>query len=101
MHRCPAEPDMIQIVDNTCAECQAIYRELLEASRVVREQMHEGAPPLALTTWLEQLNEEECAQMRETSSLWATWRRLQEHRALTGQSLSALPLPPQAILNSN
>jgi len=85
-----------------CAECQAIYGELVKASHAVRHQMrHEGASRVDLTAWLEQLNEEKCTDMRETSSLWATWRRLREHRALTGHSLSALPLPPQAILNSN
>jgi hypothetical protein len=89
-------------MDSPCAECQAINSELVKASHAVRDHMrHEGASPVDLAAWLEQLNEEECADMRETSSLWATWRRLRGHRALTGHSLLALPLPPQAILNSN
>jgi hypothetical protein len=87
---------------NPCAECQAICRELLEALRPVQEWMRdENTSPLALTAWLEQLNEEEFARMRNTSRIWATCRRLQEHRALTGHYLSVLSLPPQAILNSN
>ena len=54
-----------------------------------------------LAEWLEQLDEEECARTRETSPLWATWRRLREHRALTGHRLSALPIPPNLLANSN
>jgi hypothetical protein len=86
----------------SCSECQSIYRELIEASRAARERGQEQeTAALPLTAWLEQLDEEECAQMRETSSLWATWRRLQEHRARTGHHLSVLPLPPTMISNSN
>jgi hypothetical protein len=69
----------------SCSECQSIYRELIESSRAARERGREQkAAALPLTTWLEQLDEEECAHTRETSGLWATWRRLQEHRARTG-----------------
>ena len=86
----------------SCSECHSIYRELIEASRAVRERAQEQkTPALPLTAWLEQLDEEECARTRETSSLWATWRRLQEHRARTGHYLSVLPLPPTVISNSN
>jgi hypothetical protein len=53
--------------------------------------------PHQLADWLEHLNEEDCARMRATSSLWKTWRRLMEHRTLTGHSLSLLSLPPNAI----
>jgi hypothetical protein len=74
----------------------------LEAPRAGTELTRDqNTSPLALATWLEQLNEEECARMRDTSILWATWRRLQKHRALSGHYLPVLPLSPQAILNSN
>jgi len=55
----------------------------------------------AIAEWVRQLDEEELARIRETSSLWKTWRRLQEHRNLTGHMLSVLPLPPHAISNPN
>jgi hypothetical protein len=72
-------------MDHLCAECQAIYRELLEASRSVQGRPRdENRSPPALGTWLEQLKEEECARMRDTSKLWATWRRMHQYRALTG-----------------
>jgi len=34
-------------------------------------------------------------------NLWKIWRRLQQHRALTGHSLSLLPLPTNAISHPN
>jgi hypothetical protein len=83
-------------------ECQSIYRELVEASQAVRERKPEQkTATVPLTEWLEQLDEEECARTRETSLLWAIWRRLQEHRALTGHYCSILSLPPGAISNPN
>ena len=86
---------------SSCAECQAIYKDLL-AARVATEQRQGGeATPQALAEWLEALNEEECAQTREASSLWAVQRGLQEHRTFTGHHLSALPLPPRANSNPN
>ena len=57
--------------------------------------------PPQLSEWIRGLDEEECARMRESSSLWKAWRRLQEHRKLTGHVLSVLPLPPNAISNPN
>ena len=48
-----------------------------------------------LVNWLQELNEDSCAQMRETSPLWRTWRRLQDHRTLTGH------WPPHAAINRN
>jgi hypothetical protein len=39
--------------------------------------------------------------MRKTSPLWKTWRRLQEHRNLTGHTLSVLPIPQNALTNPN
>jgi len=43
-----------------------------------------------LNTWLQGLDEEELAQILQTSPVWKTRRRLQKHRALTGHT----PLPP-------
>jgi hypothetical protein len=85
----------------SCSECESIFRELVEASRAARERAKEPATVPLLAEWLEQLDEEECARTRETSPLWATWRRLREHRALTGHRLSALPIPPNLLANSN
>jgi hypothetical protein len=81
-----------------CAECAAIYRELREAAREAGEVR---APSQDLAGWLSQRNEEECARMRENSRLWRAWRRLREHRAVTGHSVSLLSLPPDAISNPN
>ena len=99
----PVPTDMIVAMEHpSCEECQALYKELLKASRATWERRpDESTAPLALAVWLEQLNEEECARMRETSSLWATWRKLREHRALSGHYLPVLSLAPQAISNSN
>lgn len=86
----------------SCDECRAIYWELGEAYRAVA-----GGPPdrnnapQQIGDWVRQLNEGDCAWMRETSSLWKTWRRLREHRSRTGHTLSVLPLPPNAISNPN
>jgi hypothetical protein len=81
-----------------CRECQAIYEELLEAARTIPDA---GAGLHDLQAWFEQFSEEEWAQMRQTSPLWKTWRRLQEHRALTGHTLSVLPVAPDALSNPN
>jgi len=51
--------------------------------------------PQDLIAWLQELDEDDCARMRETSSLWKTWRRLREHRTLTGHS------PSDAMVNRN
>jgi hypothetical protein len=79
-----------------CEECRAIYRELRDAGRRDVGSFSEG-----LAAWVQQLNEEECARMREDSILWNAWRRMQEHRTLTGHWLPLLPVPPGAISNPN
>ena len=90
-----------------CAECEAIYRELREAAgepeatRSAARSANQDADPQELVSWLSQLNEEECARMRENSRLWKTWRRWRDHRALTGHYVPLLPLPPNAIWNAN
>jgi hypothetical protein len=84
-----------------CAECRAIYRELQEAYVAAKVRLSgQTTTPQEIGTWIQGLDEEECAQMRETSDLWAAWRRWQEHRALTGHWLSLLG-PPNAISNPN
>ena len=86
----------------SCDECLAIYVELRESSAAARElRSNQNATPRELAAWLQQLHEDDCARLRETSSLWKTWRRLQEHRALTGHWLSLLPSPPEAMANPN
>lgn len=87
---------------HSCQECQAIYRDVMRAVHQARENLFDQpASPQQLVTWLEQLNEDDCARLRETSSFWKTWRRLQEHRTLTGHSISLLGVPPNAISNPN
>jgi hypothetical protein len=77
-----------------CEECQAIYRELKDA---VAASSYVDRSRIDLLEWLEQLDEAECTQMRDTSPLWKAWRRLQEHRVLTGHSPAVLVLPPSAL----
>jgi hypothetical protein len=85
----------------SCSECRAICLELREALSVFVGTPEVGVDPAQLGEWIRSLNEEECARIRETSSLWRAWRRLQEHRTLTGHVLSVLPLPPNAISTPN
>ena len=78
-----------------CDECRAIYQELQTAFVAAKERLSGQNPTqLDLARWVQELSEDECARARETSSLWATWRRLQEHRALTGHYLSLLRVNP-------
>ena len=83
-----------------CDECRAIYLEFWEAADAMRRTKNLIPSSADLVAWLNQLNEEECARIRETSPLWKTWRRLQEHKTLTGHSVSVL-LPPDAASNPN
>ena len=85
----------------SCIECRAIYLELREALFGFASTPEVGIDPAQLGEWIRSLDEEECARIRETSNLWKAWRRLQEHRTLTGHVLSVLPLPPNAISNPN
>jgi len=85
-----------------CDECRAIHRELQEAFATVKERLSgPGTTPVDLVAWLQGLDEDECAQVRETSPLWRTWHRWQQHRALTGHYLSPLPVPPSTMGNPN
>ena len=85
----------------SCTECRAVYLELQEALSVFAGRSEVSIDPAQLGEWIRSLNDEECVRIRETSSLWKAWRRLQEHRTLTGHVLSVLPLPPNAISNPN
>jgi hypothetical protein len=86
----------------SCDECRAIYLDLLETARAARMcQPEETITRRGLVKWVQQLSEEDCARMRQDSNLWRAWRKLQEHRDLTGHYLPVLPLPPGAVSNSN
>jgi hypothetical protein len=80
----------------------AICRDLRDAAEVIRrEQSGQDTGPRQLAAYLEQLDETECARVRVNSPLWKTWRRLMQHRTLTGHSLPVLPLPQGALSNPN
>jgi hypothetical protein len=81
----------------SCDECRAIYRELRNAYRAADRI----SAPRQVADWVLRLDEDECARMRQTSNLWAAWRRLEEHRTLTGHYLSPLPMTPDPISNPN
>jgi len=86
----------------SCDECRAIYEELCDDVRAASARLLTANIPRGqLTTYLQTLNEEDCARMRQTSALWRTWRRRETHRALTGHSVSLLALQPTAISNPN
>jgi len=79
----------------SCPECLAIYRQLADSVR----QHHVASQPLA--DWIRQVDGYDCSRIRQTSVLWAIWRRLQNHRAVSGHHLSMLPVPPAALENPN
>jgi hypothetical protein len=58
-----------------CDECSAIRRELDEAMA-------------AEHAWLERLDDDESARLRETSAIWKAWRKAGEHQLRTGHSIS-------------
>ena len=89
-------------MNRPCPECQAIYAELRESWRKIKELHADRLPPVpALADWLRTLDGEECARMRETSDLWKTWRKMREHCALTGHAPILSALPPGALSNPN
>ncbi|HEY1340965.1 MAG TPA: hypothetical protein VGF59_25810 [Bryobacteraceae bacterium] len=87
----------------SCPECCAILEEMRAASRAVKaNHPGEDATPAELVAWLDKLDDEECARLRESSPFWRAWRRFMEHRTLTGHSPSFVgALPPGAITNPN
>jgi uncharacterized protein YhaN len=96
-----AEVYDLAMAPSSCSECRAIHQEFQEALAAAKVRLSDrSAAPDHLAAWIQGLDEE-CARMRETSSVWATWRRLQEHRALTGHWLSPLPVPPNSMSSKN
>ena len=81
-----------------CEECRAIYLELCAAHADGRQY---SAVEGDLASFLAQLDDEYCARMRETSFLWDCWRRLKQHRALTGHYLPVFPAAPGSLMNPN
>ncbi len=62
-----------------CAICQTLCLELGEGLRRPGASIRSGE----ISDYLRELNEDDCASLRETSDLWKTWRRIQEHRILS------------------
>jgi hypothetical protein len=84
----------------SCDECRAIYWKLREAYRAATDGIADRNDTVhKIEDWVLQLNAEGCSRTRETSSLGKIWRRMQKHWSMTGQTLSVLPLPPNAISN--
>ena len=74
-----------------CPECDSIRLEFAEAWRSLRGRLSGRRPaPNQIAAWLEQLDETQCRETRETSSLWRVWRRQREHRILTGHYAPAV-----------
>jgi hypothetical protein len=78
-----------------CRECRAIYDELRAAfPRQRNATAHE------IAAFVNGLDLQTCARTRLSSDMWKAWRRMQEHRVLTGHNVSLLG-PPAAISNGN
>jgi hypothetical protein len=83
-------------------ECRANHLQIQDGFAAAKECLFDPRTTAQdLAVWVQQLTEDKCARMRETSSLWKTWHRLQEHRALTGHYVALLPVLPNAISNTN
>lgn len=79
----------------SCDECLAIYAELRAAFGPL-----DRATPQDIARFLEGLDLQQCARTRVSSDMWKAWRRMQEHRVLTGHLVSPLG-PPSALSNPN
>jgi hypothetical protein len=79
----------------SCDECRAIYQEL-------RQAWPPGRPvaPEEIAAFVNGLDPQQCARTRLTSVMWKAWRRMQEHRVLTGHVVS-LPGSSAALTNGN
>jgi hypothetical protein len=75
----------------SCEECRAIYLELREA---IRSAPVSGTDDLG--EWIRQLDHLELDYVRANSGIWKAWRRMQEHRVLTGHVV-----PVIAVSNPN
>ena len=92
---------MMRMAEADCEECRAIRRALRQSWLSVREREGGSATPDGIVDYLSSLSQKDCAEMRASSDLWKTWRRLMEHRVLTGHAPSLLPLPQGALSNLN
>ncbi len=93
---------MNRMRDADCEECRAIRRELRESWLASRESEGGGdVSPDGISDYLDSLSQQDCADILASSALWKTWRRLMEHRVLTGHAPSLLPLPQGALSNLN
>jgi len=85
-----------------CEECRALLREFRDAARAGREVRFGREMSFEqLISYVQSLDEEEMARMRETSPLWALWRKREEHRTRTGHVVPLFPMPPNAIGSLN
>src|SRR5215472_6217680 len=84
----------------SCPECCAIYLELREALSMFANTPGAGIDRAQLGEWIRSLDGEEYARIRETSSLWKAWRRLQEHRRLTGHVFPCIAIAAERDLQS-
>jgi len=94
-------PIMLPMSLPRCAECRSIYLELVEAAEAIRKLQADQPGATDLAAWLDGLSEGECAETRETSRLWAVWRRQREHRILTGHYVPLSLWPGEATPNRN
>lgn len=79
----------------SCDECRAIYAEL-RAAFPAQQSGHAEQ----IGAFVEALDLQQCARTRVSSDMWKAWRRMQEHRVLTGHVVSPLG-PGGAISNPN
>lgn len=84
-----------------CAECRAIYQALQDAYRAAIRDGGQREHAEELSGWVQQLDRDECARIRESSEIWEAWRRLQRHRTLTGHTLPVVSIPAGALSNPN
>ena len=61
----------------------------------------QGSALEQIAGYLESVDEEDCARMRETWQLWRARRRRERRHALTGHFVSILPLRPSVAANPN
>jgi len=67
-----------------CAECKAIYQELLDLVEISRQNKPgPGATPQQLAVWFDQRDDDEDYKMRIRIALWKAERRMVEHQKST------------------
>lgn len=85
-----------------CDECHAIRQEFQKDLIAAKLRLSDlNAAALDLATWVREIDEQKNAGIRDSSNLWKTWRRAQEHRVLTGHRVAMPVLPPKAMMNPN